>query len=146
MKFTATLVLGGKTATGIEVPANVVDKLGGGKNALVKVTINGHTYPSAVSMRGGKALIPVSADNRAKAGIAAGDRITVDVELDTTKREIEIPSGLAKAFKSNPAAQRAFAALSNSGKKRHVLAIEGAKTEETRERRIAKAIAELTAG
>jgi len=123
----------------------VVKKLGGGKNALVKVTINGHTYPSAVSVRGGQALIPVSADNRTKAGIAAGDRITVDIELDTEKREIEIPSGLAKAFAKNPAAKRAFSALSNSGKKRHVLSIEAAKTDETRERRIAKAIDELTA-
>ena len=146
MKFTTTLQLGGKTATGIEVPAQIVEKLGGGKSPLVKVTINAYTYPSAVMMRGGRALIPVSADNRTKAGIAAGDRVTVNIELDTDKREIEIPSGLAKAFTKNTTAKRAFAVLSNSAKKRHVLSIEGAKTDETRQRRIAKTIEELTRG
>jgi Bacteriocin-protection, YdeI or OmpD-Associated/Domain of unknown function (DUF1905) len=143
MKFRSVVVLGGKTATGIEVPASVVEKLGGGGRPLVTVTINGHTYPSAIAVRGGTALIPLSAENRTKAGVAAGDRIEVNVELDTKPRIIEAPPDFKRALAKHPAAKRAFEALSNSHKKAHVLAIEGAKTDETRQRRIAKAIDQL---
>ncbi|MEO5840681.1 MAG: YdeI/OmpD-associated family protein [Acidimicrobiales bacterium] len=144
MKFTAVLESHGKTATGIEIPASVIDKLGGGKRALIRVTIKGHTYASAIGSMNGRSLISVSADNRTKAGINAGDRVTVDVVLDTEKRDIEIPADFAKVLAKNATAKRAFDALSNSNKKRHVLSIEGAKTDETRQRRIAKALAELS--
>ena len=144
MKFTAVLELNGKTATGVEIPATVIDKLGGGKRALIRVTINAHTYASAIGSMDGRSMIPVSAENRAKAGINAGDRVTVDVALDTEKREVEVPADFAKVLAKNAAAKRAFDALSNSNKKRHVLSIEGAKTDETRQRRIAKALAELS--
>jgi hypothetical protein len=144
VKFTAVLELNGKTATGIEIPATVIDKLGGGKRALIRVTINAHTYASAIGSMDGRSMIPVSAENRAKAGINAGDRVTVDVVLDTEKREVELPADFAKVLAKNAAAKRAFDALSNSNKKRHVLSIEGAKTDETRQRRIAKALAELS--
>jgi hypothetical protein len=143
MQFKSVVVLGGKTATGFEIPAAVVEKLGEGKAPLVTVTINGHSYPSAVAARGGKFLIPLSADNRAQAGVAAGDRINVNVELDTKPRTVAVPADFKRALAKNPAAQRAFDALSNSHKKRHVLAIEGAKTDETRQRRITKAIEQL---
>jgi len=118
--------------------------LGGGKRPLIKVTINGHTYPSAIGIMSGKSLIPVSADNRAKAGIAAGDLLDVTIELDTGKREIAVPDDLRRALATNDVAQRAFEALSNSGKKRHVLSVEAAKTDETRQKRIAKTLEELT--
>jgi hypothetical protein len=145
VKFESVVVLGGKTATGIEVPAAVVDKLGRGKAPLVTVTINGHSYASAIAVRGGKFLIPLSADNRTKAGVGAGDRIDVNVELDTKPRTVDIPADFQRALAKNPAARRAFDTLSNSRKKQHVLAIEGAKTDETRQRRIAKAIEQLGA-
>jgi hypothetical protein len=144
VKFTAVLESHGKTATGIEIPATVIDKLGGGKRALIRVTIKGHSYESAIGSMDGRSLIPVSAENRAKAGINAGDRVTVDVVLDTKKREVEVPADFAKVLAKNAAAKRAFDALSNSNKKRHVLSIEGAKTDETRQRRIAKALADLS--
>ncbi len=143
MKFTAILKGAGKTATGIEVPPTVLEKLGGGKRPLIKVTINRHTYPSAIGSMDGNAMIPVSADNRAKAGITAGDRVTVEIVLDTEKREVTTPVDLHKALSKNRSADEAFAKLSNSAKKRYVLSIEGAKTDETRQRRIAKAIDEL---
>jgi len=144
MRFKAVLQANGKTATGIEVPAEVMADLGGGKRPLIKVTINGHTYPSAIGIMSGKSLIPVSADNRAKAGIAAGDLLDVTIELDTGKREIAVPDDLRRALATNDVAQRAFEALSNSGKKRHVLSVEAAKTDETRQKRIAKTLEELT--
>ena len=144
MRFKAVLQANGKTATGIEVPAEVMAELGGGKRPLIKVTVNGHTYPSAIGIMSGKSLIPVSADHRAKAGIAAGDLLDVTIELDTGKREIAVPDDLRRALATNDVAQRAFEALSNSGKKRHVLSVEAAKTDETRQKRIAKTLEELT--
>jgi bifunctional DNA-binding transcriptional regulator/antitoxin component of YhaV-PrlF toxin-antitoxin module len=145
MRFHATIRLDGKTATGIEVPADVLAALGPGKRPKVQVTINGYTYPSTVGSMGGRSLIPVSAEVRAKAGVAAGDAVEVDVVADTQPRTVEVPEDLAAALDRAPAASRAFEQLSYSGQRRHVLAVEQAKTAETRQRRIDKAVAELSA-
>ena len=98
MEFTTVLELHGKTATGIEVPESVVTALGGGKRPPVLVTINGYAYRSTIAPYGGVHLLPVSAEVRAGAGIAAGDPVTVAVELDTAKREVEVPADLAAAL------------------------------------------------
>ena len=65
MRFTATLELGGKTATGIEVPASVMSSLEG-KRPPVAVTLRGHTYRTTVASMGGRFLIPVSAAVRTR--------------------------------------------------------------------------------
>lgn len=143
MRFRASIDLHGKAATGIVVPSEVVESLGSGRKPAVTVTINGYSYRSTVASMGGRFLLPVSAEVRAGAGVAAGDVVDVDVELDTAPREVEVPADLAAALAASPAAARAFAALSYSNQRRHVLSVEGAKTAETRERRIAKAVAEL---
>ncbi len=143
MRFRASVDLHGKTATGIVVPPEVVDGLGSGKKPAVTVTIKGFSYPSTIASMGGRFLLPVSAEVRAGAGVAAGDVVDVDVALDTSTREVAVPADLAAALKKAPAAKKAFEALSNSNKKRHVLSVEGAKTAETRERRVAKVLAEL---
>ncbi len=144
MKFRATLELNGKTATGIEVPPDVVEALGGGKRPAVTVTIGGHSYRSTIGTMGGRTLIPVSAENRVRAGIAAGDVVDVDIERDEAPRELEIPDDLSRALDAQPGARAAFDALSFSGKRRYVDPVVQAKAPETRERRIAKAVADLT--
>lgn len=146
MRFHATIALHGKSATGIEVPADVVAALGPGKRPKVTVTINGYSYPSTVGVMGGVSLIPVSADVRAKAGVAAGDEVDIDLVPDTGPRTVEVPADLAAALASVPAARQAFDKLSYSGQQRYVLGIEQAKTAETRQRRVEKAVTELTAG
>ena len=146
MRFHATIALHGKSATGIEVPADVVAALGQGKRPKVTVTINGYSYPSTVGVMGGVSLIPVSADVRAKAGVAAGDEVDIDLVPDEAPRTVEVPSDLAAALASVPAARQAFDKLSYSGQQRYVLGIEQAKTAETRQRRVEKAVTELTAG
>lgn len=143
MRFHSVIRLDGKTATGIEVPADVLAALGPGKRPRVQVTINGYTYPSTVGSMGGRSLIPVSADVRGKAGVAAGDEVDVDVVLDTQPRHVELPVDLAAALDREPAARQAFDRLSYSGQHRYVVAIEQAKTDETRQRRITKAVTEL---
>ena len=142
MRFRAEVLLAGKTATGIEVPADVVASLGS-KRPKVRATINGYTYRSSVASMGGTFMLPVSAEIRERAGIAAGDEVDVDLELDTEPREVSVPPDFAKALARDPAAKRAFDALSYSNRQRHVLSIEGAKTDETRQRRIQKAITAL---
>jgi hypothetical protein len=146
MKFRTTLELAGKTATGFRVPAEVVESLGKGKRPPVLVTINGYTYRNTVAVYGDEYLLGVSAENRAGAGVAAGDDIEVELELDTTPREVEVPADFAAALDAEPAARQTFDALSYSNRSYHVLSIEGAKTDETRQRRIEKSIAVLREG
>jgi hypothetical protein len=137
MRFTTTLFAGGGTTTGIEVPPEVVEGLGGGKRAKVAVTLNGYTYRSSIAVMGGRVLVGVSAAVRAAAGVAAGDELEVDIVLDDAPRVVTVPDDLAQALAAVPGAADAFAALTYSGQQRHVLAVEGAKAAETRARRVA---------
>jgi hypothetical protein len=146
MRFRATLETEGKTATGINVPAEVVEALGAGKRPRVKVTINGHTYRSSVAVLGGRYMLGVSAENRAAAGVEGGDSVDVELELDAAPREVTVPPDFAAALAAAPAARATFEGLSYSNKSWHVLQIEGAKADETRQRRIAKSIEALGAG
>ena len=129
--------------TGIPVPPEVVEALGGGKRPAVNVRINGFDYRTSVGSMGGRFLVPVSAERRAAAGVKAGDTIEVELTLDTAPRELSVPADLAEALAADPAAQAAFDKLSYSARQRHVLAVEGAKTAETRARRIGKVVDEL---
>ena len=145
MEFTTTLLLGGKTATGIRVSDEVVAALGGGKRIPVSVTINGTRYASTIATMRGEPMIPVSADIRAAAGIAAGDSITVELQRDDATRTVDLPAELADALRADPAASVRFAALSYSNQQRHVLSLTGARTAETRTRRLQRVLDELRA-
>jgi hypothetical protein len=146
MKFRSIVILGGKTATGIEVPAKIVASLGSGKRPAVRVTLNGHTYRSTVAVMDGKYMLPLSAENRAAAGVAAGDKVEVEVALDDAPREVAVPPDLAAALKRDAAARKFFEGLSYSHKRWYVLWIEGAKKAETREKRVGEAVVRLKAG
>ncbi len=146
MKFHSIVLLGGKSATGIPVPAEVVASLGPGKRPAVRVTIGDYTYRSTVAPLGGQFMLPLSAENRQGAGVAAGDKVEVDLELDTAPREVNLPPDFAEALDREPGARQFFDGLAYSHKLRHVLAIEQAKTAETRQRRIEKAVSLLREG
>lgn len=146
MRFRTTLQLEGKTATGFRVPVEVVEAMGTGKRPPVTVTINGYTYRSTVAAYGDVFMLPLAAEHREAAGVAAGDEIEVDVERDDAPRDVVVPADFAAALDAEPAARRTFDALSNSNKKWHVLNVEGAKTDETRQRRIEKSVATLREG
>jgi len=141
--FRATIKLSGKTACGMVIPPEVVAALGKGKRPPVNVTIRGYTYRSTVAVFGPEYMIGVSAENRAAAGVAAGDVVDVELELDTAPRVIEVPDDFMAALDREPAARQAFDALSYSNKSFFVLGIRDAKTAETRQRRIDKAVAQL---
>jgi hypothetical protein len=143
MRFHATVQLHGKSATGIEVPPEIVAGLGPSKRPKVQATINGHTYRSSVASMGGKFLLPVSAEVRAGAGIAAGNEVDVELTADTEPRTVTLPDDVTHALDQSADARRAFDNLSYSHQRRLVLAITDAKTPQTRQRRIAKTIDQL---
>jgi Bacteriocin-protection, YdeI or OmpD-Associated/Domain of unknown function (DUF1905) len=140
MRFRSTIQKSGKTATGIPVPDEVIEALGAGKRPAVRVTINGYSYRSTMAVLGGAFMVALSADNRAAAGVVGGDQVDVDLELDTAPRVVSVPADLNEALHRDAEARRFFDGLSYSNQLRHVLAIEEAKTEETRQRRISKAV------
>lgn len=146
MRFSTTVVLGGKTATGFEVLPEVVDALGAGKRPPVTVTINGYRYRSTVAVMAGAFMLPLAADHRAAAGLAAGDVVEVDLELDTAAREVDVPPDLAAALDAEPLVRLGFDALSYSKRRAFVLSVEKARSDETRQRRIAKAVQNLREG
>lgn len=130
--------------TGIEVPSEAIDELGAGKRPPVVVRVNGYEYRSTVAVMGGRFMIPFSSDKRAATGIAGGDPIVVELDLDTAPRTVDVPEDLAAALDAVPGARAAFDALAPSHKKAHVTAIEQAKAPETRQRRIDAAVAKVT--
>jgi len=139
--FSTTMLLNGNN-TGIEVPAEHVEALGGGKRAAVVVRVNGYEYRSTLAVMGGKHLIPFSSDKRAATGIAGGDPIEVELELDTAPRTVELPDDLAAALAAAGLTE-AFAGLAPSHRKAHATAVEGAKAAETRQRRIEAVVAKV---
>jgi bacteriocin resistance YdeI/OmpD-like protein/uncharacterized protein DUF1905 len=146
MRFRTTIQQGDKTATGIRIPDEVLEALESGKRPPVRVTINGATYRSTVAVMGGEYWVGVSAENRALTGVAGGDEVDVDIELDTAPREVAVPADFAAALDAVPEARRTFDGLSYSNRSWHVLSVEGAKADDTRRRRIAKSVEMLREG
>jgi hypothetical protein len=144
MRFTTVLL--GTTTTGIEVPPEVIDALGKGKKPPVVVTVNGYTYRNTVAVMGGRYMISLSAKNREAAGVAAGQEVEVELELDTEPREVDVPEDFAAALAAEPKAQAFFDGLSYSQRSWFVLGIEEAKKPETRANRITKAVERLASG
>lgn len=141
MRFETTLSQMGNN-TGIEVPPEVVEGLGGGTRAAVTVDVNGYVYSSTLGVMGGRHLIPFSSDRRKATGLAGGDPITVELTLDTAERTAEVPDDLAAAL-AEAGVRAAFDALAPSVRKAHAGSVDGAKAPETRARRIANIVSAL---
>ncbi len=146
MKFRAELESTGKTTTGFEVPAEIVERLGGGGHPKVSVTVNGFTFRTSIAKMGGRFLLGVSAQRRADAGIAAGQVLDLEVELDTAPREIGLPDDLAAALAADADAKAFWDTLSYSKQSWHVHQVTSAKKAETRAARIDKSVAMLREG
>ncbi len=144
MRFESMVELGGKTATGIVVPDEVIEALGGSKRPPVTVTVNGYTYRTTVARMGGRYLVPLSAEHREAAGVQAGDTVVVDLENDAAPREVELPVDLAEAM--DDAARTAYDGLSYTYRKEWVRWVEEAKKPETRATRVEKTVAGLREG
>jgi hypothetical protein len=128
---------------GLEVPQEVVEALGGGKRPPVTITINEHLWKSRVAIMRGRYLLGLSIANRQEAGVATGDEVEVELELDDEPRVVAEPADFARPLAADPVARTAYDRLSYGRKREHVLAIENAKKPETRMRRIDTAVATL---
>lgn len=141
VRFSAVMHLVGNN-TGIPVPPEVIETLGGGKRPAVSVTVNGFSYRSTVGVMAGRSLIPFSSDKRRSTGIAGGDAIEVELTLDTAPRDTPLPDDLAAALAAAGGTE-AFAALAPSRRQAHITSIESAKAAETRARRVAAVVTGL---
>jgi hypothetical protein len=135
----------GKEATGIVIPNDLLERLGPGRRPPVRVTLNGYTYRSTVGVMGGVAMIGVSAAIREQAGLAAGDEIDVELVVDMTPREVDVPKDFAEALDAHDV-RAFFDGLANSLRRYHVDNVNAAKAADTRQRRIDKAVALFRAG
>ena len=145
-RFRTTLLQSGKEATGIEIPAEVIEALGAGKVPRVTVTVNGYAYRSTIGVVSGVSMVGLNAAHRAASGIRAGDELDVTIELDTQPRTVAVPDDFAAALDAEPEARAMFERMSNSNKGWHVDQVTGAKTAETRQRRIEKSVGMLREG
>ena len=147
MKFrTAIRQAEGSTATGIEIPEDVLAALNAGKKPPVRLTVNGYAYRSTIATVDGRSMVGFSAAHRAASGLAGGDAVEVEIEVDTEPRQVELPTDLSAALDAEPRARETFDRLSNSMKGYHVSQVADAKTADTRQRRIEKSIAALREG
>ena len=140
--FHTTILQTGKNTAGIQVPEEIIEKLGSGKRPLVRVTIHTYTYRSAVAVMDGKYMISFSPEHRKASGVQGGDETDITLELDLDPRTVEIPNDLKEAL-MKASALDAFENAAPSMKKEYVRQVEEAKAQETRERRIAKIIEKL---
>lgn len=141
--FTTKLAGTATGPTGIEVPAKNIAVLGESKKPAVKVTVNGYSYASTVAVMGGKFMVPFASNHRAATGLKAGDKIEVTLELDSAPRVYELPPELADALARAKGARAKFDAAAPSKRKEWVRQVSEAKAADTRDRRIAKIVAEL---
>lgn len=145
--FRTILWPAGGNNVGIVVPEEIVLGFDRGKRVPVVVTIDGdYSYRSTIASMGGQYLISFNSETRKATGRGAGDEVEVTLELDDQPRTIDPPEALAAALAESPEAAKVWDAWSYSKKRQHAESIAGAKTDETRERRLAKALEALAAG
>ena len=132
--------------TGIVVPDNLIEDLGAGRRPAVVVNVNGYEYRNTVGVMGGRHMISISAAVRKETGLKGGDPIHVTLTLADAPRDVDVPDDFAAALAADAGAGAFFAALSNSLQRYHVDSVNEAKTAETRQRRIEKAVSLFRAG
>jgi len=140
-------------------PFDVVEVFGTRARVPVRGTINGYPFRSSLMPMGdclqGKGspsrpssshMMPVCKALRDGAGVKPGDTVSVVMERDEAKRIVEVPPLLKKEMAKSKTAQANWQKLSFTNKKEIALSINGAKQEETRARRLAKAVDILKTG
>jgi len=142
-KFSARLGAEGH-ALFFEVPFDVKQEFGKARPP-VRVSVNGHSYRSTVSVYGGRYYLPVRREHREAAGLKQGDIIQVTVAPDTAARTVQTPPALSAALAKNSAAKAQWQKLSYTHKKEHADAIRLARKPETRARRVQKTLQMLAA-
>jgi hypothetical protein len=145
-RFTTTLVPRGPAAAVVLDDAQVAAVGEGAKRFPVVATVNGYTWRTTVTRMGGEFLLGLNRAVRQDAGVEAGDTVDVELELDSAPREVEVPAALADALDSDPEARAAFDRLSYTNRKEFARWIDEAKRDETRRRRLSRAVEMLRQG
>ena len=140
MRFTAKL-----GERGVVVPGDPKEEFGGAR-APVTGTVNGTPFRGRLMVYGGVTYLGFRKEIRDAAGIAEGDEVDVDIERDDAPREVEVPEALASALARDPDAKSAFEALAFTHRKEYAQWIAEAKKDETRARRVARAVEMVRAG
>jgi hypothetical protein len=144
--FTAVIQNAGRGGAFVEVPLDV-EKEFGSKRPRVKALIEGIPYRGILTRMGTEChILGIRKEIREQAGKTFGDKVTVTVEPDTEPREVEIPADLFKELEKDKKAKAFFDKLSYTHQKEYVSWITEAKKEETRQKRIIKAIEMLKKG
>ena len=144
MKFTADL-RPDPTGSGtfVMVPPDVAATLGLRGRPKIQAVIAGHAYRGSLMPTPDGFALGVLKSIQQAAGVAQGDRITVELELDTAPRVIEAPADLAVALRRDAKAAAAWQGLSYTNKREIARSLEEAKKPETRERRLGAALQRL---
>jgi antitoxin component of MazEF toxin-antitoxin module len=134
----------GGGGTLVPIPKEVAKKLGLNGMPKINAVIAGTPYRgSLMPMGDGTYCLGVLKSIQEAAGVGQGDSISIELELDTAPRTVEVPADLAEALADDEKAAAAWEALSFTNKKEVALSLEGAKRPETRERRLAQALDRL---
>jgi hypothetical protein len=142
----AELVKRGPAAAVVLTDEQVAAVGEGAKRFPVAATVEGYTWRTTVARMRGEFLLGLSREVREGAGVEAGDTVDLQLELDTKPREVDVPEALATALAKDANARAAYEKLSYTHRKEYARWIAEAKRDETRERRVAKAIEQLRAG
>ena len=146
IRFKATLVPRGPAAA-VVIDDEQVDAVGeGAKRFPVVATVDGYSWRTTVARMGGEFLVGLNRAVRQEAGVEAGDKVDVTLELDTAPREVEVPEALSSALAQDPEARAFFDGLAYTHRKEYARWIDEAKRDETRERRVAQALEMLRQG
>ena len=146
IQFRAVLQPRGPAAAVVLDDAQVAAVGEGARRFPVVATVNGYTWRTSVTRMGGEFLLGLNKEVRQGAGVEAGDEVDVTVELDTAPREVEVPEALAAALAADPQAKTSFEQMAFSHRKEYARWVAEAKQEETRQRRVQRALDMIRAG
>src|SRR5438132_1494849 len=145
-KLKAKLERDDRGAVSFAIPEEVVESFRSGKRPPVQTTINGYPYRTRVAVYGGVSYVMLRKDVLEGAGVGPGDSVEVTIDLDQAPREVDVPPELTRALNADRAAQAAFEKLSYAHRKEYVRWIGEAKRDDTRRRRVQRAVEMLRAG
>jgi Domain of unknown function (DUF1905)/Bacteriocin-protection, YdeI or OmpD-Associated len=136
----------GSSVAWLNAPFDVVKVFGTRARVPVRGTINGFPFRSSLMPMGGCHGMAVNKTMRDGAGVEAGDTVSIVMERDEAERIVEVPPLLKKELAKSKTAQANWQKLSFTNQKEIALSIREAKQEETRTRRLAKAMDILKTG
>jgi len=127
----------------VVVPDSVMTALGPRRRPLLAIDVNGYRYTATPAVYGGRTYLGFRREVQVAAGLSAGKRVRVGLELDERPRELTLPSDLERALRADPILAAAFGAISFTRRREFVAWVEAARRDETRRQRIERILTDL---